>query len=372
MSCSLSLLVALAPLLPQVVLGHTSFRSSGTQKQSKPCSCDCCLVEQEDQTVTSSLGALKCAPSSGTFAASAGSSEEGKCSDICMLPTEMRTAFLTETGDADYSRYCMAKCKPASSKLHELCVDAALVDDSSDATQSATAAVKPKKAMTQVSSEVVSAVPAASESALVLLAKQKMQEAELQAEAAGRAAFTARTAYERLKLTSDEMALQASKATLDEIKAEAAQQSKKALNVRMAYEKNAQDTATKNAVAAAQVYAKAQTRDMALSTVWQQRAGEFATAANQREKMAMDFSAEAEEYRKRNNMELSKQRLVMAHQAIDQAAAFGAQSESAHKQAQAIANSDGWYKYAKRAIAGFILAKSMPHDVPPPPMPALP
>merc|ERR1719420_2342389 len=124
--------------------------------------------------------------------------------------------------------------------------------------------------MTQVGSQVVLGDAAASESALVLLAKQKEQEAELQAEAAGRAAFTARTAYERLKLAVDEMALQASQTTLDEIKAEAAQQAKKALNVRLAYEKNAQAVATKNAFAAASVYSKAMARDQALAGVWQE------------------------------------------------------------------------------------------------------
>merc|ERR1719345_454437 len=99
--------------------------------------------------------------------------------------------------------------------------------------------------MTQVGAQVVLGAAAASESALVLLAKQKEQEAELQAEAAGRSAYTARTAYERLKLAVDEMALQASQTTLDEIKAEAAQQAKKALSVRLAYEANARAAATK-------------------------------------------------------------------------------------------------------------------------------
>jgi len=249
-----------------------------------------------------------------------------------------------------------------------MCIDASLIEQA----PAPVAKVHPKKAMAQVGSQVQTGAAAASEAALVLLAKQKMQEAELQAEAAGRAAFTARTAYERMKLSSDEMAVKAAQTTLAEIKAEAAQQSKKALQVRLAYEKNARDTATKNALAAASVYSKAMTRDLATADAWQASAGQLATAANQREKMAMDFSAEAEEYRSKNEIDLAKQRLVMAHQAIDQASAFGAQSEAAHKQAQAIANSKPWYLYAKRAVAGFILAKSMPHDVAPPPMPPIP
>jgi len=369
MPSSFSLLVSLAPLLTQAALGRSSLRSWGTRTvvASKACSCDCCLVEQDDQVVHNTVGHLACKPSSGSFASAAGA----QCTDLCMLPNEMRSAFQSEKGEADYSRYCMAQCKPAGSKLHELCIDAALVDDSPQEASPA-AKVAPKKAMAQLGSAVVSGAAAASESALVLLAKQKMQEAKVQAEAAGRAAYTARTAYERLKLSSDQMAVLAAETTLNEIKAEAAQQAKKARDVRLAYEKNAQDAASRNAVAAASVYAKAMTRDMATAQVWQERAGQLATAANQREKMAMDFSAEAEEYRSRNDIPLAKQRIVMAHQAIDQASAFGAQSEAAHKQAQAIANSKGWYLYAKRAIAAFILAKSMPHDVPPPVMPPLP
>jgi len=367
MPCRLSLLVALVAVLSPAVLGHSSFRSSGTRTVvSKPCSCDCCLVEQEDQAIRSGLGALKCAPTAGSFA-SAGSG----CSDICMLPNELRTSFQSEKGDADYSRYCKSQCSAAGSTLHERCIDAALVQSAPEVKAPVQVAPK-KKSMAQFGSEVTMGGAAASESALVLLAKQKMLDARNQAEAAGRAAFTARTAYERLKLTSDEMAVKASETTLNKIKAEAAQQSKKALNVRLAYVKNAQDTATRNALGAAGVYSKAMVRDMALSAAWQVSAGQYATAANQREKMAMDFSAEAELYRSRGQIADSKQRLIMAHQAIDQASAFGAQSESAHKQAQAIANSKPWYLYAKRAAAAFILAKSMPHDVAPPPMPALP
>merc|ERR1719213_752680 len=78
--------------------------------------------------------------------------------------------------------------------------------------------------MTQVGTKVQTGADSgsASDAAVVLLAKQKMLEAELEAEAAGKAAFTARTAYERLKKTENEMAQKAAEATLNEIKKEAA------------------------------------------------------------------------------------------------------------------------------------------------------
>merc|ERR1719272_2156002 len=134
-----------------------------------------------------------------------------------MLPLNLQKAYLSEKGDADYSRYCKSECSSAVGNLHDMCIDASLIEQA----PAPVAKVHPKKAMAQVGSQVQTGAAAASESALVLLAKQKMQEAELQAEAAGRAAFTSRTAYERLKLTSDEMALQAAQTTMDEIKAEA-------------------------------------------------------------------------------------------------------------------------------------------------------
>merc|ERR1719446_573209 len=136
-----------------------------------------------------------------------------------------------------------------------------------------------------------------------------MGEAEMQAEAAGRAAFQARTAFERLQLSVEEMAVEASQATLHEIKQEAAQTSKKALDIRLNYEKNAQATATRNAQAAAAVYTKAEGRDMMLANTWQERAQQFATAAGQREQMAMDFAAEAQQFQASHQLEMARQRM---------------------------------------------------------------
>jgi hypothetical protein len=296
-----------------------------------------------------------------------------------MLPEDARSAFKSESGEADYTRYCTERCGPASTTLNDLCVDLADFDEGQqnvDGRRNSVVMANPvqkENVMTQVGSEVsLEQSSGGNQQAVVMLAKQKMNEAKLQAEAAGRAAYSARMAYERLKRTKEELAQKASEATLNEIKAEAAQQSKIARDARLAYENNAKATAIKNAQNAAKVYSKAEARDQGLATIWQERAGQFATAANQREQMAMDFSSEAEMYRNRGQFDLAKQRMMLAHQAIDQAAAFGAQSEAASKQGQAIANSRGWYEYAKKAIAANVLAKSMPADVAPPPLPALP
>jgi hypothetical protein len=252
-------------------------------------------------------------------------------------------------------------------------VDLADFDEGSDVNQTDAVARQPPKenAMTQVGVELSSS-EGGNEQAVVMLAKQKMEEAKLQAEAAGKSAFNARLAFERLKHSVDEMAEKASIATLKEIKAEAAQQSKIARDARLAYVTGAKAKAIENARAAAKVYSDAENRDVGLANVWQERAGQFATAANQREAMAMDFSSMAEVYRGRGQYALAREKVMLAHQAIDQASAFGAQSEAAYKQGVAISNSRAWYEYAKKAIAANVLAKSMPPDVPPPPMPALP
>jgi hypothetical protein len=172
-----------------------------------------------------------------------------------MLPEDMRASFKSESGEADYTRYCTEMCGPATTTLNDMCVDRADIDESVEqqkapgkanqvATAPATVAHK-DSAMTQVGSQLTKAESAASEEALLLLAKQKMQEAKLSAEAAGRSAYTARMAYERLKRTQKEMAWKAGEATMDEIKAEAAQTSKKARDIRLAYVNGAQMTAVK-------------------------------------------------------------------------------------------------------------------------------
>lgn len=364
-------------LVIEAAFGHASLRAAHTvgshATDIKPCSCDCCLVQQKYHAVRSrGSGNLQCAPRSGQAPGGADGSGDGGCSDTCMLREDLRVSFKSESGEADYSRYCMDMCGPVSKDLNDLCVDIADIDQG--VAEPVATVTHKENAMAQVHSEVNSGTSAdgSNDVALLLLAKQKMQAAELSAEAAGKAAYTARMAYERLRRTKEEMAAKAAEATLDEIKAEAAQQSKKARDVRLAYENGARANAIKNAVNAASVYDKALARDLGVAQIWQDRAGQFAAAANQREQMGMDFSSEAEVYRKRNNIEQAQEKMVLAHQAIDQAAAFGAQSEAAHKQAQAIANSKPWYLYAKKAIAANILAKSMPGDLAPPPMPALP
>jgi len=355
--------------------GRSFLTYSARSASFKPCTCDCCLVQQEYHAARSKAAdSLKCAPRVGEAPGGAAGTGDGGCADICMLTSDdMRTSFKSQSGEADYSRYCMEQCGPATTTLNDLCVDLADIDPGEEAKPEAApkAVHKKENAMTQMSSEVASQTAASNDAAMVLLAKQKMQAARLSAEAAGRAAYTARMAYERLKRTKKQLAVRAAEATLNEIKAEAAQQSKKARDIRLAYVNGAQATAVKNAQAAASVYGKALVRDLGVANIWQERSGQYATAANQREEMAMGFSEEAELYRKQNRMDRAKERMIMAHQAIDQAAAFGAQSEAAHKQAQAIADSKTWYEYAKKAIAAFILAKSMPGDVAPPPMPAI-
>jgi len=349
-------------------------RQNAASGDTAACACDCCVVQNDNEvqraSASSNATALKCAPRSRTLPLGSG---DGGCGDLCTLPrgSALRKGFDAETGEVDYSRYCLSQCRPGSTALNEVCIKPAYVASPE------TAAPSPKanQAMAQMGMQVnteAGKAPEASESTIVLLAKEKMNEAKIQAEAAGEAAFNARTAYERLVKAKEEMAQKAAEATLAEIKTEAAAQSKRAADIRTAYETGAQETAKKNAIAAALVYKKALIRDMTLASTWQERAGQLAAAATQREKMAMGFSSDADLFRKRNNIDMAKQRITLAHQAMDQANEFAEKAQSAHKQAQAITDSKPWYLYAERAIAATILAKSMPHDVPPPPMPPLP
>jgi len=354
--------------------------------QLRDCACDCCIVQKAaalDHTST-----LQCLPRAGAPGVA-----DGGCSMTCFLAEELRSSFQIRTGELDTSRYCSAQCRPATTTLNELCVSPADLGldsaDESDGINGRSAAESTPKvfkapaaeqAMSQVGSQLLSrsqaasdgTLGAASDSTSLLLAKGEMLQAKSQAEMAGRAARVAREAYERELQAARSEAEHASQATLDKIKADAAKTSRRAWDIRMKYVKDAQAKAAKAAVAAALPYKKALLRDTSLAAVWSERAGQFATAATQREDMATTFEANAEFYRKEGDTEMAKQSVLQAQQSLDQASAFQASADAASEQAEKIKKTFPWYTWAEEAMAKTILAKSMPYDVVPPPMPPLP
>lgn len=305
---------------------------------------------------------------------------------VCTAPEEIRAKYSMESGSLDYSRYCNSACQPADTTLNLVCTDA---DPDAAPTLPASPSVPTaptvkamanavgrapaEQAMTQTGLAVKSAQPNFVIGAADLpLAKGDMIQAMIHAKAAGEAARIAKESYERILRSSRQMAEAAGKATLNEIKREAGEQAKQALLIRLNYESTAKTNAANAAIAAAMPYKQALNRDAVLAGTWQIRSGEFARAAADRKSFALAQAADAERLRKLSEWDLARDRILQAHQAMDQAQAYAGSAESAHKQAVSINNNIKWYIYAEQAAAANMLAKSMPPDVPPPAMPPLP
>lgn len=347
------------------------------EDQAEPCGCDCCLAanaDSDNQAVTVAAGAngLRCVPRS-IAAASGSDAGDGGCASVCAVPDADQTAFDSQTTKVDYARYCLTACHAGTAELNIVCIGRD-DDDGVPAAGSSAPGLHSlaEKAMAQVRARVKQAAPDPATITALMMAKGEMEQARLSAQGAGQAARMAKESYEYVLQSSEAMAEQASKATIAEIQREAQAQAQRAMVIRLKYEQAARDKATKAAIAAATVYKNARMRDIALSGSWSLRAGEYATAAGQRQGMATSEAARAEGFRRSNDFDRARSSMFMAHQSMDQAKAFADQAKAAHEQAVAISQTVKWYDYAEKAIAANTLAASMPPDVKPPIMPPLP
>lgn len=362
-------------------LGSTSDQAPsaiGEEANIKRCTCDCCLAQQARGSASGTAG-LECSPLSGpgiaeqSAAAAASIDHECAAQEACAARDGLLRAFDARGSAVDYARFCLQACRPINVDL--LCVTTAAP---------ARPAVPRRPSQLAVASSTATAMGAsvrtaekaqmspAAQSSAILLAKGAMLEAKLEAQAAGKAAMIAKESFEEVMRSSTYTASEASTATLDQVKREAGEQSKEALLIRLKYEENAKQAAIKKAIAAAQIYKDALTRDQTIAGTWQLRATEYATAAAQRKHMAMEFGAQAGKYRADSDWSSAREYIVQAHQAMDQAGDFARKSKAAHEQANAVQAGNSWYIYAEQAAAANMLAKSMPPDVPPPDMPKLP
>merc|ERR1719428_262047 len=204
------------------------------------------------------------------------------------------------------------------------------------------------------------------------LAKGDMIAAMVHARAAGEAAMIAKEAYEEVIASPRKSSVEAGKATMSEIKREAAEQAKEAMLIRIKYEEDARAAAQKAAQAAAKPYRAAMERDFVISADWALRSKQYATAAAQRKAMAMKDAQAAKKYSALSEWDTARNYIVQAHQAMDNANDFAESSKAAILQANAVQKETKWYLWAEQAAAANILAKSMPPDVPPPGTPPLP
>jgi len=348
------------------------------------CSCDCCGV-QAAPAWEKTKGSVECA-----------SLQTEACSTQCQAPSELSGGLL------DYSPFCFDNCVPSSHEKASLCVQTKVLDTAQQKTVGAieTPPVEPdarggapididatlianermlrmKKAKLRKAPTETGKVPQhalASKKAdaspnELQMAKAAYLESKVHAKAAGAAARRAKESYELVKRSAREMSEYAGRMVYDEIQREAGEQSKKALDIRMAYVKGAQDTGIQNAKNAAAPYktaAKVAAKDAA---DWNMRASELAASAGALKGQGEQMSKDATTYMGTQDYNDAEMYSRQAHQLIGQSQTMAGRADAAHAQAQEIQATLNWYALAGRGMAATALAGSMPYDVPPPPLP---
>jgi hypothetical protein len=279
----------------------------------------------------------------------------------------------------DYTSFCFSACHPEGRSFESDagCVENDAGDGDSVPSQSAlnsASAMSMRAPVDQAMTQTAQLLRQAPDNsgAVLPLAKSQMIEAMIKAKAAGEAAMIAKESYERILRSSRQAAEEAGKATIKEIKREAGEQAKLAVEIRERYEAAAKENARKAAIGIAKVYKDALTKTQGIAALWAERANEYGTAAAQRKKMASDIAGEAFKYGANQDFKMARDANMQAHQAMDQATSFAKVAKGAWDQSVAINNGLKWYAYAETAAAANMLAKAMPPDVPPPDMPTLP
>jgi len=271
----------------------------------------------------------------------------------------------------DYYQFCLVECRPVEHIINSQCANPETVE-----------VVERKKALEKAHSQAIAAMHD-SQNFLrgkakreiepnLSLAKGEMLKARMQAQAAGDAARKAKEIYELVLRSAREASEEAGRATIAELRREAGEQAKKSLDARNAYEAAAHKNASNAAVGIAQVYKDALMKAQTVAGTWGLRASEYATAAAQRKTMSQDLATEAHNYDATKETTEAQNYILQAKQAMEQARQFAIESTKAHEQAQKIQDTVKWYTWAEQAAAANMLAKSMPPDVAPGPMPLLP
>merc|ERR1719428_1234973 len=160
------------------------------------------------------------------------------------------------------------------------------------------------QAMTQTGQQLSQAPD--NSGAILPLAKTQMIEAMTKAKAAGEAAMIAKESYERILRSSRQAAEESGKATIKEIKREAGEQAKLAVEIRERYEAAAKENARKAAIGIAKVYKNAMDKTQGVAALWAERANEYGTAAAQRKKMAEDLAGEAFKYGQSQDFKMAR------------------------------------------------------------------
>merc|ERR1719453_449417 len=155
----------------------------------------------------------------------------------------------------------------------------------------------------------------------------------------------------------------------DEVQREAGEESKKAMDIRVKYQNDAQAAAIKTAEATAAPYKAAAKTAAGTALMWNLRANEFATSAGQLKQQAQETGQAAQKYIDTQDYSDAEDFMRQSHQLIEQSQAMSQRAEQAHATANDIQSTLNWYAIAGRGAAAKMMANAMPYDVPPPALP---
>mmetsp|Transcript_47676 Transcript_47676/g.137236 ORF Transcript_47676/g.137236 Transcript_47676/m.137236 type:complete len:463 (+) Transcript_47676:65-1453(+) len=389
---------------------------TGTQKI---CSCDCCVSRIVSRAANGGSndanGSLVC-----VLRSEGPQSDEGseQCPQTCEVDGQREAAeYNAVTPQVDYQRFCLHECLSAGRPFGKdgvmdetlLCAPkssfeksqppAPIMQNASDpvVVEAPQVPQVPQAFAMPTTMAPATVTPFKVTSAMLAMAKSKMEEARKHAEAAGRSAKAARMAYEAALASATAMGKAAAQepilysegrgktmlplvvyqavcgfveqAQYNEMEKAAAEQAWETFQIRQRYIRDSQVAAQKAALDAAAVYEKAKQRDLARAGEWAQRAGEYKTAARERGNAAEDAALEAIQFKVAKQLDVAKDYAARAQAAEDQSERYIQMSKSAQQQALAIENTAKEYDTAAEAAAKFMMARALPPDVPPPALP---
>mmetsp|Transcript_60915 Transcript_60915/g.145172 ORF Transcript_60915/g.145172 Transcript_60915/m.145172 type:complete len:378 (+) Transcript_60915:51-1184(+) len=337
-------------------------------KASLPaCSCDCCLAQPGRSTTAQSIpgfavqnAGLVCVSRASAVAATDVS--DGSCADNCLSAPSREKRYHAE---AEYAEWCFSNCFPVGDASDVLCADRSTAED-----------VAKRRSMVllahKANSSAGDGASTENDAMSISIAKTEMLNALAHAREAGKAAREAKAAFDAVMSAPKDAARMVGMQKLQQLKQEAGEQAWRARDKHERFVENAQQAAVQAATDAMNEYKQAQVRDLQVADSWNKRSVQYAEAASKRQQLSQQEADQAERFRQQGEFELAKEKVVQAHQTINQAAAFRATAEQAHKQAVAIGSATAWYAYAEQAAAAHAMAESLPPNVPAPPLPPLP
>mmetsp|Transcript_22331 Transcript_22331/g.51160 ORF Transcript_22331/g.51160 Transcript_22331/m.51160 type:complete len:363 (-) Transcript_22331:85-1173(-) len=328
----------------------------GTGWKPTACSCDCCIAapSRSGPAQTSTLTSLTCIPRD---AVGIEAFSDSTCAATCMAPA----AHAVSAPEAEYAEWCFSHCHAVGGVSDVLCIDEA---EAQELRQNREVTLLAKGRAKDRGSE------AANDAMELSMARSEMVSALAHAREAGKAAREAKAAFESVRSAPKVAARMAGMQTVAELKRQAGEQAWKAQAEHERYVQTAQGVALKAASEAVDHYKEAAARDLRTADAWNKRSLQYAEAAQKRQALADEEASQAEKFRQQKEFELAKEKMVQAHQTINQAQSFADTAGEAHKQALAIGSTMAWYASAEQQAGAYALAKALPPNVPAPQLPA--